>query len=363
MINIDIFSDIGNKDDKIFFSFMGMEDAICTAETIKEALDSQPDDPDVTLNMHCDGGSVYEGLAMYDMLRMSGKNVHANIVGSCHSMAICILLAAPKNQRTGNTNLRALIHQVRMPVHNDLTADELRELADSCQQEEDAILDIYEERTGYNKERLRAIMKEEKVRTANDLLKWGFISKINSYSTNKFSRKMSKNNGKGSSLKDKVKNFLNKARNLLAEPVNYDYLDTEGNVVFSTESETDTLAVGDTVVLTGEETGGTFELDDGRIVTIEDNVVTAIDEPSDLEAENESLREALNEATELINQLQAENEKLRNDAGSFYKPRNRTQTPKTPGGNKSQKRTGEEAKNEAREKLAKLRGQKNGSNN
>jgi ATP-dependent protease ClpP protease subunit len=353
MINIDIFSDISDKDDRIFFSFMGMPDAVCTAETIKEALESQPDDPEVTLNIHCDGGSVFEGLAMYDILRTSGKTIYSNIVGGCHSMAVCLLLAAPKKNRTGNANLRALIHQVRTLAYEPMTADELRDLADATQQEEENILDIYAERTGYNREKLRNIMKEEKIRTANDLLKWGFISRINSYSTNKFNRKMSKNKDKGGALKAKVTAFLNKVQNMF-DPVNYDYHDTEGNVVFSTESEEDTLAVGDTVQLPGEETGGTFELDDGRSVTIEDNVVTAIEEPADIEAENASLREALNEATELINQLQADNDQLRNDVGSTYKPRNRTQTPKTPGGKQTQTRSREDVKNEMKERLKKV---------
>jgi hypothetical protein len=46
----------------------------------------------------------------------------------CHSMAIVLLLAAPLENRTGNVNLRALVHRVQVPMYGYYTADEIEEI-------------------------------------------------------------------------------------------------------------------------------------------------------------------------------------------------------------------------------------------
>ena len=77
--------------------------------------------------------------------------------------------------------------------------------------------------------------------------------------------------------------------------VNYDFKDTSGNVVFRTDKEDDSLAVGDRVEITGENDGGIFPLEDGRIVTIDDGVITKIEK-----SEPESVTEAVNALFDLM---------------------------------------------------------------
>lgn len=87
-------------------------------------------------------------------------------------------------------------------------------------------------------------------------------------------------------------------------------------MLFSTETEEDTLAVGDTVKLPEGETGGTFELSDGRKVVVADGVVTEISEaePEPQEdPEKEALKAELANARELIVELQ-------NKIGSNFTP-------------------------------------------
>ena len=82
-------------------------------------------------------------------------------------------------------------------------------------------------------------MKEEKMRTASELLNYGFISSINSYNTNKKTKKTMSKETKNSVL-NKVDGFLKGIKNLLdGGAMNYDFADAEGTVLFSTEKEDD----------------------------------------------------------------------------------------------------------------------------
>lgn len=353
MLEVQIYNNIGSKSEQIMLSAFGMEDCIFSADTLNKILHGNPEEKDIKFNIHCDGGSVSEGFAIYDILRTSGRNIHMNIEGGCHSMAIVLLLAAPKENRTGNVNLKAMIHCVRAGIGGMFTSEELDAISSNIKKEEERILDIYEERTNTDRNTLRMLMKAEKERTAEELLKYGFISKINSYNTNSKKNSMSKN-GKTTvnSLLKRAGQFGGKINKLLNPKLtNYDYTDEEGNLLFSTESEEDTLAVGDTVTIADGSTDGTFTLPDGRVVTIVESQVTELAEQTDeemenLQNENEELRNALGEAQELISDL-------RNQLESNYTPPSRITQPQ-----RSNKKTSAEFKNEAKEKLKKMRGGK-----
>jgi ATP-dependent Clp protease protease subunit len=356
MLEVQIYDDIDNKKSQTFLSAWGMDDCIFSADTVKRVLRENPDEKDIKFDIHCDGGSVSEGLAIYDILKTSGRNLHMNIEGSCHSMATILLLAAPAENRTGNANLRALVHHVYAPLSGYYNIEEIGTIADSLAREESAILDIYEERTGKNRAALAAWMKSEKERTATEMLNMNFISKINSYNTNFKNGKMEKNkktagnSGINAAVK-KASSVLSKIRGFFA--VNYDYTDADGNVVFSTESEDDTLAVGDAVTLSDGGSEGVFTLEDGRVVTVVDSIVTEIGDEDDtsteeinaLRAENAELKNALRETesaiVDLCNQLQ-----------SGFVPGKRIITKQNPS---NAKRTAEELKAEAKEKLKKAR--------
>lgn len=368
MLEIKLHSVIDSEDinkESRFWGFEG-EDLVFSLDTLQRILNEHPDEKELRINIHCDGGSVSEGLAIYDALRTSGKTIYTNIEGGCHSMAVCILLAAPKENRTANRNCRALIHKVQAVVWDVYqNADDLRKLADDIEAEQNAILDIYEERTGTDRATLESIMKEEKQRTAQELLDLGFIGKINPYTTNKKPNTNQQNSITMS--KKQPKNLIERFANFLeevagAKAVNYDHKDADGNILFTTEKEDDSLVVGDAA-----SPDGTFELPDGRTVTIAEGVITEIADPKTeeseevtnlkeqiaaLQAENaalkeekESLTNQLNEATELITEA-------KNQMESKFTPQPRNVAPKaTPKSGK----THEEITNEARAKLKMLK--------
>lgn len=354
MVEIKLHLPISSEEDNRWMAMWGVnQDVVFSLDTFQRILEENPNENDFKFNIHCDGGSVSEGLAIYDAIRTSGKNIYCNIEGGCHSMAICILLAAPKENRTANKNCRALIHKVMMPVVQYANVDDLKRMTEELEREQTAILNIYTDRTGIDFETLENLMKEEKMRTADELLKYGFVSKINDYNTN-LKKDLFINKKKEKMNRDEVlkatNDLLAKVKNLLkGQAVNYDFTDDEGKLLFSTESEDDTLEVG-----LSAQPDGVFELPDGRTITIAEGVITEIkeaesqteEEVANLIATNAKLSASLNEAVTLINEL-------KKNVESNYKPSVRQVNRKSPTSNSY-----DDFKTEIKNKRAQMLGRK-----
>jgi ATP-dependent Clp protease protease subunit len=345
MIEIGIYRTIASEDERALLQMFGQEDMVFSAENVQKVFAENPEEKDFKFNINCNGGSVAEGLRIYDVLRTSGKNLYMNIEQACHSMALTVLLAAPKENRTANPNARALIHRVRQTAFEYFTAEEYRKSAEQLELEEENILDIYADRTGTDKDELRDIMYEEKERTASELINLGFISKINSYSTNLKKEQMAKN---AQTVLARIKNLLN----MSDEVVNFDFTDADGNVLFSTDAADDALEVG-----MNATPDGTFTIADGRTITIADGVITEIIPASENNADDDRIAElenTLQEAMEVIENQRAEIVTLKNQIRSNYKPANRMGKP-----DKVQTaKTAEEYKTELAEKRNKMKGGK-----
>ena len=120
-------------------------------------------------------------------------------------------------------------------------------------------------------------------------------------------------------IKKSAANFLNSIQKLLSGSgsCNYEFVDENGEVLFTTEEESDTLEVG-----MAASPDGTFTIAHGRTVTIADGVITDIQEPDqaepgdgtenaseeveNLRAENENLRSALAESADIIRDLRSQ---------------------------------------------------------
>lgn len=353
MVTTNIYTVIADNEQNVLMTMMGLEPVAFSVDSVDKVLNENLNEADFLFNINSKGGSVSEGLKIYDKLRTSGKNIHTNIEGSCHSMAMTVLLAAPVENRTANKNARALIHQVHAEPDGPQTSNSLRVLADQIELEQNNILDIYASRTGQDREILQSLMLEEKQRTAEELLQYGFISKINAYTTNEKLDTMSKATKK--SLFDKIFNFQKEVTALLNEepaPVNFDFKDAAGNVLFTTNKEDDSIAVGDTAT-----PDGTFELPTGQKVSIENGLISTIAEPTDegatetvetLKTENEALRAKLTDAATLITELSNE---IKSD---FVPPVRTSILGAVRGGSKTL--SVEELINEAREKRDKSKG-------
>ena len=145
------------------------DDSGVTAKRISGALRSL-NGADVIVNINSPGGDVFEGLAIYNLLREYKGHVTVRIVGLAASAASFIALAADEVQ---------IARAGFLMIHNAWTGvwgnrNEIREIADFLEQIDDTIADIYHVKTGLSIEELKADMDKELWISGRDAIDRGF---------------------------------------------------------------------------------------------------------------------------------------------------------------------------------------------
>jgi len=335
MLEIKLHEVIDKESNAWIYEWFGMDHPF-TLETLQNLLNENPDEKDIKLQIHCDGGLVSEGLALYDCLRTSGRNIYCNVEGDCHSMAIVLLLAAPKSQRTANPNSSFLIHEVQGGVSGSTTAVE--RYAEEMRELQERIIDIYADRTGYNRDDLAAAMAEEKIRDAQYMLDHGFIGAINEYNTNQ-----------------KQKNMFNWKEALDALLKRGEQAEKEGEqngaqAAPANEIETLNARIKE---LEGEKQNAQAQID--TLTAERDNAITERDaqteQVNNLTAERDNLQTQLTEAQNTVAARDEEIKNLKSQLGSHYQPGSRMNGKSAGEGKENVEKTSEERKAECREKL------------
>src|SRR5690242_16264419 len=109
--SFDIYSRLLRE--RIIFLGTPIDDQIANL-TIAELLHLESDDPgkDISLYINCPGGSVYDGLAIYDAIQYIKPEVQTIAVGMAMSMGALLLAAGAKGKRMALPNAKILIHQL-----------------------------------------------------------------------------------------------------------------------------------------------------------------------------------------------------------------------------------------------------------
>lgn len=145
------------------------DDSGVTAKRISAALRSL-DGADVVVNINSPGGDVFEGLAIYNLLREYKGHVTVRVLGVAASAASFIAMAADEIQiaRAGFF----MIHNAWTGLWGD--RNDLRETADFLEQIDDTIADIYHVRSGLSMDELKADMDKERWINGRDAIDSGF---------------------------------------------------------------------------------------------------------------------------------------------------------------------------------------------
>ena len=181
MARLKIYNEIVTEEDKQFLKWYMGVDGVCFKDIDDFLNGMDVNDKEIDIRLHCDGGSCAEGWAIYDKLRASGKEISATVEGKCASMATIILMAAPKERRKAFKSANILVHNPWIPccgLESQLTADDLRNAAETLQKEQDKMLDLYVERCGCDRNEMQALMNEDKVIDTDRAKELGIISEI-----------------------------------------------------------------------------------------------------------------------------------------------------------------------------------------
>jgi len=107
------------------------------------------------IRINCIGGSILEGLAIYDMIRASAMKVTTICEGVAASMGAILFEAG--DERDMYPNSRLMTHRAQGAICGD--ADSIRAYADQVQSCEDSIKAILKERTGLSDDKVEALMQ------------------------------------------------------------------------------------------------------------------------------------------------------------------------------------------------------------
>lgn len=131
-------------------------------------------DEEIDLYISSYGGSLTEGVAIYNTLLRHKGAVTAYIDGVAASAATVIMLGAEKVIMPENTMI--MVHNpwtMAAGDHNDMA-----KAGEMLEKHRDAILSIYMEKTGKSEDELKAMMDEETWMTAEEALAHGFVDAI-----------------------------------------------------------------------------------------------------------------------------------------------------------------------------------------
>jgi ATP-dependent Clp protease protease subunit len=117
-------------------------------------LESENPDKDISFYINSPGGSVYDGLAIYDTMQFIKPEVSTLCTGFAASMGTFLLTAGQRGKRYALPNARIMIHQ-----------------PSGGSQGTAADIEIQAREVLYQRERLNAIMAEHTGRSIEDVIK------------------------------------------------------------------------------------------------------------------------------------------------------------------------------------------------
>jgi len=309
------------------------------------------DTTDLVVHIHSRGGDVYEGFAIHDYLRATGKRITTRIEGLCASIATIVALAGDERLMTKNSTF--MIHNPSIGfAFGD--ADDMEATADLLRSIENKIIDFYSKKTSQSKETLDSWMKEEKFMTPKEAKELGFVTdiiedisvaavftisnkrKIDTTMTN-LSEQAEQTLQKSTSILDKIMNLFKEHKvDLPAPPENNLNLSAADGRTLEIVTVEQIPNPGNQVKIDGKaaEDGDYIMADQSKIV-VKDGKVVSVTDPEDntdteavakLNAEIAALKEENKQLLTQFDDLNTKLESISSTIQSEYTPKPRTQS-------------------------------------
>lgn len=326
MAQLKIYTDIQSESDKTFARLVGDVEGVSFADIDAFCNSIPADDNQIEVRLHCDGGSVTEGWAMYDRLRATGKEITCIVEGNAASMATVILMAAPKERRKAYENAHILVHNPWAVVMTAADADDMQKMANDLKAEQERLVNLYVERCGVDRDTIQSLMDEDKFITAAEAKELGIIGEIippisAKVRTTTNPNNMNEVNVKASLLDRMLAKLgfktLDEAASLEIKALE---LNTADGQTLTIEREEGQPQVGDAANPDGE-----WLMPDGTTIVVENGVITDIKPKEDAPegnadddkkgeeptTEEDDKDEEMERLRERIAELEKENEELR----------------------------------------------------
>lgn len=133
-----------------------------------------PDGQTIELHINSNGGSVKEGVAIYNLLKQKQSHKIGIVDGVAHSVAFLVLQACDERRMCLGTT--ALIHNMWMYCAGN--AAQLRKFADDLDAMMEANRQVFLERATITEDELKTLMEQETYLTPDKALEYGLIDSI-----------------------------------------------------------------------------------------------------------------------------------------------------------------------------------------
>ena len=149
--------------------------SIVTAQLL--FLESKGKD-DITMYINSPGGSVTDGLAIYDTMQYIGCDVSTIVTGMAASMASVLLAAGAAGKRYALPNAQVMIHQPLISGGLSGQCTDIKIHADNLVKTRDRLEAILAKHTGKDQTIVNAACERDNYLTAEAALDFGLIDRI-----------------------------------------------------------------------------------------------------------------------------------------------------------------------------------------
>ncbi len=141
-------------------------------------LESEDPDKEIFLYINSPGGSITDGMAIYDTINYIKCPVSTICVGLAASMGAVLLACGTKGKRYATPNAEIMIHQPLISGGLSGQATEIKIHADHMVKTREKLNKILSERTGQSLETIMNDTERDNFMTAEEALKYGLIDGI-----------------------------------------------------------------------------------------------------------------------------------------------------------------------------------------
>jgi len=145
---------------------------------VAQLLFLEADDPekDIFLYINSPGGSVYDGLGIFDTMQHVKPDIHTVCVGLAASMGAFLLCAGAKGKRSSLLHSRIMIHQPLGGARGQ--ASDIRIQADEILYIKDRLNSELSNRTGQPIERIREDTDRDFYMSPSEAVEYGLIDNV-----------------------------------------------------------------------------------------------------------------------------------------------------------------------------------------
>ena len=171
----DIYSRLLN--DRVVF--LGEEVNSASANTVVAQLlhlEAADPDKDISLYINSPGGSVTDGLAIYDTMQFIKPDVSTICIGQCASMGAVLLAAGAPGKRFALPNSRVMIHQPSGGAQGKQT--DIAIMAEEILKIRDQLNGILAKHTGQSIERIQEDTEKDNFMSAEAAKEYGLVDEV-----------------------------------------------------------------------------------------------------------------------------------------------------------------------------------------